>query len=113
MQACSYGYWKTGNLPHLVTQANYGRMLVLTVDDEPNIQKLVAKLASLFADGKRASMTQLDEVLAEVQRLPTLRYYIGGIDPANALERISSLDYYRETINWKKVFYDFTDLKSA
>lgn len=85
MQACSYGYWKTGNLPHLVTQANYGRMLVLAADDEPNIQKLVAKLASLFADGKRASMTQLDEVLAEVQRLPTLRYYIGGIDPANAL----------------------------
>ena len=56
MQACSYGYWRTGNLPQLVTQANYGRMLVLTVDDEPNIQKLVAKLAALLADGKRASM---------------------------------------------------------
>lgn len=84
MQACSYGYWKTGNLPHLVTQANYGRMLVLSVDDEPNIQKLVVKLTALFADGKRASMAELDEVLAEVQKLPTLRYYIGGINPVFA-----------------------------
>lgn len=85
MQACSYGYWRTGNLPHLVTQANYGRMLVLTVDDEPNIQKMIARLVALFADGKKASMNQLDEILSDVQRLPTLRYYIGGIDPANAL----------------------------
>lgn len=85
MQACSYGYWKTGNLPRLVTQANYGRMLVLSVDDEPNIQKIVVKLTALFADGKRISIAQLDEVLAEVHKLPTLRYYIGGIDPAFAL----------------------------
>jgi hypothetical protein len=40
-QSCSYGYWRTGNLPQVIAQSNYGRLLILSIDDNFINQKMM------------------------------------------------------------------------
>jgi hypothetical protein len=84
-QSCSYGYWRTGNLPQVIAQSNYGRLLILSIDDNFINQKMIDRFNSCFSKGKLLSNSCIDASMSEIQKVPTLRYYIGGIDETVAL----------------------------
>lgn len=59
-QTSSYGYWRTGNPPQLVTQTNFGRLLVLSVDNILKNQKIIDRLTNCFITKGNINDTCID-----------------------------------------------------
>ncbi len=46
IQVARSGFWGIGKVPRVITQTNFGRLFVLSIDDSAESQKLVGNLAA-------------------------------------------------------------------
>ena len=110
-QVVRTGYWGIGKVPKVITQTNFGRLFILTMDDIADNQKLVGDLTRCSSFQVKQSC--IDLAITAIQDSPTVRYYVGGVDEFAITERNPKIPYvYKEYVNWKNVFPDLDDPKS-
>lgn len=95
----------------MITQTNFGRLFVLSMDDSADNQKLASDLAACSTIKLKESC--IDLAITAIQDTPTVRYYVGGIDEFAITERNRKIPYvYKEYMDWKNVFADLDNPKS-
>jgi hypothetical protein len=45
--------------------------------------------------------------MIKIQSNPSIRSYVGGINPANAYEQRRNMPILMQQVNWRKVFFEF------
>lgn len=105
------GYWGIGKVPRVITQTNFGRLFVLSMDDSAENQKFASDLAA--CSNFKVKEPCIDEAVTAIQNTPTVRYYVGGVDEFAITEKNPRIPYvYKEYVNWKNVFPDLDNPKS-
>jgi hypothetical protein len=92
-QAARSGFWGIGKVPRVVTQTNFGRLFVFSIDDTADSQKLVGNLAACSA--ARIKELCIDAAISAIQDNPTVRYYVAGVDEFAVTERNPKFPVYK------------------
>jgi hypothetical protein len=87
-------------------------LLVISIGNNPTNQLIIDRLSNCFNGGSQPNQACFDSSMSEVQRNPTARYYVAGVDPSSAIERNIRFPVYRESVNWKNVFKELDSPKS-